>query len=72
MTLEIILWIISSALLLTSMLITVLILAADDKALSSFQRVIACIVLFWSCLLFIISFTQAISSMIELTIQQLK
>lgn len=46
MTLEIILWIISSALLLTSMLITVLILAADDKALSSFQRVIACIVLF--------------------------
>lgn len=72
MTLEIILWIISSALLLTSILITVLILAADDKALSSFQRVIACIVLFWSCLLFIISFTQAISSMIELTIQQLK
>ena len=72
MTLEIILWIISSALLLTSMLITVLILAADDKALSSFQRVIGCVVLLWSAFLFIISFTQAISSMIELTIQQLK
>lgn len=71
MTLEIILWIISSASFLTSMLIITLILA-DDRVLSPLQRTISCIILFGVALLFIISLTQAISSMIELTIQQLK
>lgn len=71
MTLEIILWIISSASFLTSMLIITLILA-DDRVLSPLQRAISCIILFGVALLFIISLTQAISSMIELTIQQLK
>lgn len=71
MTLEIILWIISSASFLTSMLIITLILA-DDRVLSSLQRAISCIILFGVTPLFIMSFIQAISSMIELTIQQLK
>ena len=71
MTLEIILWIISSASFLTSMHIITLILA-DDRVLSSLQRAISCIILFGVALLFIMSFIQAISSMIELTIQQLK
>lgn len=71
MTLEIILWIISSALFLTSMLIITLILA-DDKILSSLQRAMGCVILFGVTLLFIMSLIQAISSTIELTIQQLK
>lgn len=71
MTLEIILWIISSALFLTSMLIITLILA-DDNILSSLQRAMGCVILFGVTLLFIMSLIQAISSTIELTIQQLK
>ena len=70
MTSEIILWIISSALFLTSMLIITLILA-DDKILSSSQRAMGCVILFGVTLLFIMSLIQAISSTIELTIQQL-
>lgn len=71
MTSEIILWIISSALFLTSILIITLILA-DDKILSSLQRAMGCVILFGVTLLFIMSLIQAISSTIELTIQQLK
>lgn len=71
MTLEIILWIISSASFLTSMLIITLILA-DDKILSSLQRAMGYVILFGVTLLFIMSLIQAISSTIELTIQQLK
>lgn len=71
MTSEIILWIISSALFLTSMLIITLILA-DDNILSSLQRAMGCVILFGVTLLFIMSLIQAISSTIELTIQQLK
>ena len=71
MTSEIILWIISSASFLTSMLVITLILT-DDKVLSSLQRAMGCVILFGATLLFIISLIQAISSTIELTIQQLK
>ena len=71
MTSEIILWIISSASFLTSMLVIILILA-DDKVLSSLQRAMGCVILFGVAILFIISLIQAISSTIELTIQQLK